>query len=87
MKDYDNDVTRCPWCHCTWSVIIASGWHSCEKPKFWDPTAVAARVAGAQIMREAAEKGMQTAAHAFGVSLAQEIAARPRIDRKRKRKE
>lgn len=33
---FEQDRTdRCPWCHSTWGVILASDWHTCERPAVW----------------------------------------------------
>lgn len=45
---------RCPWCHCLWSHVLATGYHSCELAGPWSGQERAERMAGAARMRREA---------------------------------
>lgn len=49
-----NMLDRCPWCHSSWSVILRSDWHSCEKAATWPSRERARRVEIAVKMRREA---------------------------------
>jgi hypothetical protein len=59
----DDDETRCMWCHCTWDVILSTGYHSCGHIGMWggDP-ARKTKVLVARQMREAAARHAAQAA-------------------------
>lgn len=42
---------RCPWCHCLWTVIVRSGWHSCEQRELWPSRDRSWRTVRAGLMR------------------------------------
>lgn len=51
---HGDEEDRCPWCHSTWSRIIATGWHSCQRRDTWTKAEREWRTKRAAQMREKA---------------------------------
>jgi len=49
-----DEADRCPWCHCLWAHVLASGYHSCEVARVWSKDKAGREVRAARMRREAA---------------------------------
>ena len=51
-----DEPEQCPWCHSSWTVIIRSGWHSCERLESYDKSERHVRVERARQLRQEAQE-------------------------------